>query len=238
MLGVKPPLQLLFLTALAIPLMQICQVIRRNEVFWLKSSWVCITWVKRWLQCPSLPAATRQQPFQTFQVTGLQLKSTVLQVWERGTTNARQFFSPKPWEICILTPHFCQAWKMSYFQHHLGLTFNSPAQTAPSCSGVGEIWHYQLVPHCLLMQSTIQIVLFVLHYSVPNYKPYLTGSWGQLYSFRNLMVKGSFFKYSVFQKGCLNNIVMFKSSASFNAIFRLFFFKLNIRLSNMQEMLD
>lgn len=60
-----------------------------------------------------------------------------------------------------------------------------------------------------------------------------------LYSFRNLMVEGVFFKYSVFQKDYLKNIVQFKSSASFNAIFRLVFFLFfQIRFSNMHEMLD
>lgn len=81
-------------------------------------------------------------------------------------------------------------------------------------------------------------IVFILHYSVLNYKPYLAGSLGWLSSFGNLMVKGSGFKYSVFQKDYLKNIVLFKSSASFNAIFRLVFFKLNIRLRSMHEMLD
>jgi len=94
------------------------------------------------------------------------------------------------------------------------------------------------LPDGYILSLNTKPIVFILCYSVPNYKPYLTGSLRWLYSFRNLIVKGSVFKYSVFQKNYLKNTVPFKSSASFNAIFRLVFFKLNIRPSNMHEMLD
>lgn len=156
------------------------------------------------------------------QVAGLHPKSTVPQVWETGDYECSKvvLFLQSLREICTLRHHpsvRCGGWATFIIVLLLTLisSTNSPK---PLWSGGNKT-----LPDDYTLSLNTKPIVFILHYSVPNYKPYLTGSLGWLYSFSNLMVKGSVFKYNVFQKDYLKSIVLFKSSASFNAIFRLVF---------------